>query len=81
MLEDNINELIEKFKPSILETRKKRLQNIYDELIKKSNSQLQKKKFELSKQKNLKEEFLRDLSEDLVQIEETLKNMYKRLGE
>lgn len=81
LLENIINELIEKFKPSILETRKKRLQNTYDELIKKSNSQLQKKKFELSKQKNLKEEFLRDLSEDLVQIEETLKNMYKRLGE
>lgn len=81
LLEHIINELIEKFKQSILETRKERLQNIYDELIKKSNSQLQKKKFELSKQKNLKEEFLRDLSEDLVQIEETLKNMYKRLGE
>lgn len=81
LLENIINELIERFKSSILETRKKRLQNTYDEFIKKSNSQLQKKKFELSKQKNLKEEFLKDLSEDLVQIEETLKNMYKRLGE
>jgi GTPase Era involved in 16S rRNA processing len=81
LLEDIINELIEKFKPSILETRKKRLQNTYDELIKKSSSQLQSKKFELSKQKNLKEEFLRNISEDLVQIEDTLRNMYKRLGE
>lgn len=81
LIEDIINELIEKFKPFILETRKKRLENTYDELIKKISSQLQNKKFELSKQKNLKEEFLRDLSEDLVQIEDTLKNMYKRLGE
>lgn len=81
LLENIINELIEKFKPSILETRKKRLQNTYDELIKKSSSQLQNKKFELSKQKNLKEEFLKDLSEDLIQIDDTLKNMYKRLGE
>ncbi|MCT7493962.1 GTPase [Aliarcobacter cryaerophilus] len=81
LLEHIINELIEKFKPSILETRKKRLQNIYDELIKKSNSKFQEKKFELSKQKNIREEFLRNLSEDFVQIEDTLKNMYKRLGE
>lgn len=81
LLENIINELIEKFKPSILETRKKRLQNIYDELIKKSNSKFQEKKFELSKQKNIREEFLRNLSEDFVQIEDTLKNMYKRLGE
>jgi small GTP-binding protein len=79
LLEHIINELIEKFKPSILETRKKRLQNIYDELIKKSNSKFQEKKFELSKQKNIREEFLRNLSEDFVQIEDTLKNMYKRL--
>ena len=81
LLEHIINELIEKFKQSILETRKERLQNIYDELIKKSNSKFQEKKFELSKQKNIREEFLRNLSEDFVQIEDTLKNMYKRLGE
>lgn len=81
LLENTINELIEKFKPSILETRKKRLQNTYDELIKKSSSQFQKKKFELKKQKSLKEEFIRNLNEDVIKVENTLKNMYKRLGE
>ncbi len=81
LLENAINELIEKFKTSILETRNKRLQNIYDELIKKSNSKFQKKKLELSKQRNLQEEFLRNLYVDVAQIEDTLKNMYKRLGE
>ena len=81
MLEDNINELIEKFKPSILETRKKRLQNIYDELIKKSNSKFQEKKFELSKQKKIQEEFFKNLYKDVAKVEDVVKNMYKRLGE
>ena len=81
LLEDNINELIEKFKPSILETRKKRLQNIYDELIKKSNSKFQEKKFELSKQKNIQEEFFKNLYKDVAKVEDVVKNMYKRLGE
>ena len=81
LLEDSINELIEKFKPSILETRKKRLQNIYDELIKKSNSKFQEKKFELSKQKNIQEEFFKNLYKDVAQVEDVVKNMYKRLGE
>ena len=81
LLEDNINELIEKFKPSILETRKKRLQNIYDELIKKSNSKFQEKKFELSKQKKIQEEFFKNLYKDVAQVEDVVKNMYKRLGE
>lgn len=81
LLEDIINELIEKFKPSILETRKKRLQNIYDELIKKSNSKFQEKKFELSKQKNIQEEFFKNLYKDVAQVEDVVKNMYKRLGE
>lgn len=81
LLENLINELIEKFNISIFETRNKRLQNIYNELIKQTNSKLQEKKFELSKQKSLKESFLRSLNEDLIQIEGTLKNMYKRLGE
>ena len=81
MLENIINELIEKFKPSILETRKKRLQNTYDELIKKSSSQLQNKKFELSKQKNIQEEFFKNLYKDVAQVEDVVKNMYKRLGE
>ena len=81
LLEHIINELIEKFKPSILETRKKRLQNIYDELIKKSNSKFQEKKFELSKQKNIQEEFFKNLYKDVAQVEDVVKNMYKRLGE
>ncbi len=81
LLENIINELIEKFKQSILETRKERLQNIYDELIKKSNSKFQEKKFELSKQKNIQEEFFKNLYKDVAQVEDVVKNMYKRLGE
>ena len=81
LLEDIINELIEKFKPSILETRKKRLEDSYDQLIKKSNSKFQEKKFELSKQKNIREEFLKNLYKDVAQVEDAVKNMYKRLGE
>jgi predicted GTPase len=80
-LENAIIELIEEIKTSILEIRKIRLQNIYDELMKKSNSKIQEKKFELSKQRNLREEFLNNLNKDVAQIEDTLKDMYKRLGE
>ncbi len=80
-LQIKINEMSEKLIDVILETRNKRLQNNYDELIKKCNSKLQEKKFELSKQKKQKEVFLKNLEKDVAQIENTLENMYKRLGE
>ena len=53
----------------------------YDELIKKSNSKFQEKKFELSKQKKIQEEFFKNLYKDVAQVEDVVKNMYKRLGE
>lgn len=80
-LQVKINEMSEKLIEVILETRTKRLQNNYDELIKRCNSKLQEKKFELSKQNQQKEIFLQNLKKDVAQVETTLENMYKRLGE
>ena len=42
---------------------------------------LNSKKFELSKQKNIQEEFFKNLYKDVAQVEDVVKNMYKRLGE
>ena len=39
------------------------------------------KAIELSKQKNIREEFLKNLYKDVAQVEDVVKNMYKRLGE
>jgi len=77
VLEDAIKEFRDKHFENILKTRILRLNNIYDELIKKFESRRQEKMLELSKQKQVKNKFLNKIK----MIEKNLEKIYLRLEE
>lgn len=80
-LENNLNKLISKNIDFIMQTREQRLSYYYDNLLENIESKKQQKMFELAKQKQVKDDFLKSLDNDIFQIESTLEKMYKRLGE
>lgn len=81
ILEEMIKNLSDELSESIRETRKKRLKNKYDNLIKQLNSKVQLNKLEISKQKQAQEKYLNELNKDIKKIESTLINMHSRLRE
>lgn len=80
VLESELDILSDKLSTSIKETRQKRLEKKYDELIKQLSSKVQKNKLEISKQKQAQEEYFYALNNDIKNIEDTLSNMYSKLG-
>lgn len=80
-LENSIYRLKDTYIESILNTRKLRLTTIYDDLVHKFESIRQEKLLELSKQKQARKQFLKNLHADIDKIESTIQQMYQRLGE
>jgi len=81
ILEEMIKNFSDEVSESIRETRKKRLENKYDNLIKQLSSKVQINKLEISKQKRAQKQYLIALNNDIKTIESTLKNMYSKLEE
>lgn len=79
-LEGLINNLSADLSKSIKETRQARLNNQYNNLIRKLTSKVQGNKLEISKQKQAEKEYRNSLNNDIQKIEDTLQNMYSRLG-
>lgn len=77
MIENLSNELSE----SIRETRKKRLVNTYDMLIKQLSTKVQTNRLEVSRQKQALKQYFVALNHDIKKIENTLTNMYSKLEE
>jgi len=81
VLDKNLKNLSEKLSNSIKETRKIRLKNKYNDLIRQLNSKVQTNKLEIAKQKQAQKEYLAALNGDIKQVESTLANMYSKLEE
>jgi len=77
----SITTLSESLSKELQETKKARLSNMYESLLKRLSGNLKEKKLELNKLKNEKLHFDRSLKKDLNRIENTLKNKYKQLEE
>ena len=72
-------ELKDSFKDSIVKTKKDRLKRVYDELIKRLSSQIEKNKLEISQ---LQREIVKQedsLNSDIKTIENTLSSFYNKL--
>lgn len=81
LLQKSIANLNDKSLDSIQKTRKKRLEDTYDDLIKRFNSKFEEKKLEISKQKKIEKEYNNSLNHDIKKIEDVLYNMYSELGD
>ncbi|RYA24550.1 hypothetical protein CRU96_02645 [Malaciobacter halophilus] len=80
VLKKELEILSDKLSNSIKKTRKKRVEKKYDDLIKQLSSKVQMNKLEISKQKKAQEKYLHSLNSDIKNIENTLSNMYSKLG-
>ena len=81
VLEKSLKILSDELSNSIKETRKIRLKNKYNDLIRQLNSKIQTNKLEISKQKQAQEEYFVVLNNDIKRVESTLTNMYSNLEE
>lgn len=81
ILEEMIKNLSDEVSEYIRETRKKRLENKYNNLIKQLSSKIQVNKLEIAKQKQAQKQYLVALNNDIKKIESTLTNMYLKLEE
>jgi len=79
MLEDQLTQLQRKFIEPIRQTKKARLVNHYDSMIKKLSSQLQKKKVNFNQLRNEQKRLDTALKNDLQKIESTLVQKYEAL--
>jgi len=81
VLEKSLKNLSDELSNSINETRKIRLKNKYDDLIRQLNSKVQTNKLEITKQEQAQKKYLVVLNSDIKQVESTLTNMYSKLEE
>lgn len=81
ILKKLITNLSNELSESIKATRKKRLVDKYDSIIKQLSSKVQMNKLEISKQKQAQKQYFVTLNNDIKKIESTLQNMNKQLKE
>lgn len=81
MLEKSIEKLSNVLLSSIRETRRMRLKNQYDDLIRRFSSKIQENKLEVTKQKIEQKKYFDVLDSDIRKIENVLKNKYSSLKE
>ncbi len=80
MLDKTIKNLCDKYSNSFVENRKTRLNDKLDNTEKQLHSKIQTNKLEISKQKQAQKEYNDRLYDDIKKIENTLVNMYQKLG-
>ena len=81
ILENLIKHLSNELLNSVRETRNRRLENQYDDLIRRFSSKVQENKLEITKQKIEQKKHLNTLNSDIKKTEDVLKNKYSSLKE